>query len=92
VSTGSVRTAAWRRTGTEREVVDFANVDMDLHDWRRMEVLVARRRTCVHVVNVGLPKAIEAGKEGCVCSAVSEVAVCLLVGVGVGDVSGLGAK
>jgi hypothetical protein len=28
-----VRTAAWRRMGTEREVVDPASVDMDLQDW-----------------------------------------------------------
>jgi hypothetical protein len=32
--------------GTESEVVDPVIVDMDVHDWRRMEVSVARRRTC----------------------------------------------
>jgi hypothetical protein len=36
--------------GTEIEVVDPASVDVDLHDWRKMVVLVARRRTCGHVV------------------------------------------
>jgi hypothetical protein len=46
VSRGSVRTAARRRMGTEREVVDPASVDIDLQDWRMMEVSVARSRTC----------------------------------------------
>jgi predicted phage tail protein len=32
------------------QMVDPVSVDMDLQDWRRMEVLVARRRTCGHVV------------------------------------------
>jgi hypothetical protein len=50
VSRGSVRTAARGRMGTEREVVDPMSVDMDSQDWRRMEVLVARRRTCGDVV------------------------------------------
>jgi hypothetical protein len=36
--------------GTESEVVDPASVDMDLHDWRRMKVSVARRRTCDQVL------------------------------------------
>jgi hypothetical protein len=42
VSRGWVRTAARRRMGTEREVADPASVDMDLHDWRMMELSVAR--------------------------------------------------
>jgi hypothetical protein len=33
VSRGSVRTAARRRMGSEREVVDLASVDMDLQNW-----------------------------------------------------------
>jgi hypothetical protein len=36
--------------GIESEVVDPVYVEMDLHDLRRMEVVVARRRTCGHVV------------------------------------------
>jgi hypothetical protein len=52
VSFGSVRTAARRRMEIEREEVDPASVDMDLHDWRRMEVSVARR-TCDQEVNNG---------------------------------------
>jgi hypothetical protein len=50
VSRVSVRTAARRRMGTESEVVDPVIVEMDLHDWRRMEESEARRRTCGHVV------------------------------------------
>jgi hypothetical protein len=63
---------------TEREVVDPVTVDMDLHDWRRMEELEARRRTLWPCGDVVLPKGGEAVKEGCVCSARCEVAVCLL--------------
>jgi hypothetical protein len=44
---GSVRAAARRSMGGESEVVDTVCVEMDL---RRMEVVVARRRTCGHVV------------------------------------------
>jgi hypothetical protein len=38
------------------------------------------------------PKGSEAGKEGCVCSARCEVAVCLLVSVLIGDVGGFVAE
>jgi hypothetical protein len=47
---GSLRTAARRRMGTESEVADPASVDMDLHDWRRVEVEVARRTYHYQVV------------------------------------------
>jgi hypothetical protein len=50
VSRGSLRTAARRRMGTEREVVDPVSVDMDFQDLRRMEDVVARRRICGYVV------------------------------------------
>jgi hypothetical protein len=50
VSRGSVRTAARRRMGTEKEAAAPSRVDMDFHDLRRMEELEARRRTCGHVV------------------------------------------
>jgi hypothetical protein len=56
VSRGSVRTAARRRMGTEREVVVPLCVEMDLQDLRRMEVGLARRRTCGHVVMMFFPK------------------------------------
>jgi hypothetical protein len=36
--------------GTESEVVDPVSVDTDSQDLRRMEVVVARRKTCGHVV------------------------------------------
>jgi hypothetical protein len=36
--------------GIESEAVDPVGVDLDLQDWRRMEVTVARMRTCGHVV------------------------------------------
>jgi hypothetical protein len=44
MSRGSLRTAARRWMGTESEVVDPVIVVMDLHDWRSMEELEARRR------------------------------------------------
>jgi hypothetical protein len=74
--------------GTESEVVDSANVDVDLHDLRRMEVSVARRRTLWPSSDVVLPKGGEAGKEGCVCSGRCEVAICVFASVRVGDVDG----
>jgi hypothetical protein len=63
VSMGSVRTAARRRMGIEREVVDPASVDMDLHDWRRMEVSVARRRTCDHEVMLCCQRGLRRGRR-----------------------------
>jgi hypothetical protein len=42
--------------------------------------------------DVVLPKAVEAGNEGCMRSAGCEVAVCLFVSVWVGDVGGFVAE
>jgi hypothetical protein len=74
--------------GTESEVVDPVSVDTDLQDWRKMEVLVARRRTCIHVVMLFRQRGARRREEGCVCSARCEIAVCLFVSVWVGDVVG----
>jgi hypothetical protein len=52
--------------GTEREVVDRVSVDMDLEDWRRMEVLVAQRRTCGHVVMLFRQRGVRRGRGMCV--------------------------
>ena len=48
VSEGSVRIAARRRIGIEREVVDPVSLEMDWQDLRMKEEGVARRRTCDH--------------------------------------------
>jgi hypothetical protein len=66
VSRGSVRTAARRRRGAESEVVDPVIVEMDLQDWRRMEVLMARRRTCGHVVMWFCQRGVRRGRDVCV--------------------------
>ena len=50
VSEGSVRIAARRRIGIEREAVDPVSLEMDWQDLRMKEEGVARRRTCGHVV------------------------------------------
>ena len=50
VSVGSVRTAASRRIGIVREVLDPVSLVMDWQDLRMKEEGVARRRTCGHVV------------------------------------------
>jgi hypothetical protein len=50
VSLVSVRTAARRRIGIERESVAPLRVDIDLRGLRRMEELEAWSRTCGHVV------------------------------------------
>ena len=46
VSVGSVRTAARRRTGIVREVLDPVSLVIDWQDLRMKEEGVARRRTC----------------------------------------------
>jgi hypothetical protein len=84
---GSVRTAARRRVGIEREVVDPASVDMHLHDWRRMEVSVAWRRTCDQEVMMCCQRGLRRARRD-VCSAGRDVVVCLFVSMGVGDVGG----
>ena len=63
VSRGSVRTAARRRMGTEREVVDPVCVETDLHDLTRRKVEVARRRTCGHVVMLFFRKGVRRGRS-----------------------------
>jgi hypothetical protein len=78
VSRGSVRTAARRRIGTESEVVDPVSVDMDLQDWRRMEVSVARRRTCGHVVMLFRRRGVRRGRRDvCVRRGVKSLYACL---------------
>jgi hypothetical protein len=53
--------------GTESEVVDPVSVDMDLQDLRRMEVVVARRRTCGHVVMLFFQRWVRRGRrDACV--------------------------
>jgi hypothetical protein len=47
----------------ESEVVDPLSVDMDLQDWRRMESLVARRRTCGHVVMLFCQRGVRRGRR-----------------------------
>jgi hypothetical protein len=44
--------------GTESEVVDPVCVEMDLQELRRMEVEVARRRGCGHVVMLFFQKGV----------------------------------
>jgi hypothetical protein len=50
VSVGSVRTAARRRIGIERQSVAPSRVEIDLHGLRRIEELEARSRTCCNVM------------------------------------------
>jgi hypothetical protein len=49
--------------GTESEVVDPMSVETDLHDWRRMEVSVARRRTCDHDVMLCCQRDLRRGRR-----------------------------
>jgi hypothetical protein len=75
---GSVRTAAKRRMGTKIEVVDPVSLYMDLHDWRRMEVFVARSRTCSHVVILLRQRGVRRGRrEMCVRRGVKSRYACL---------------
>jgi hypothetical protein len=85
VSRGFGITAARRRMETESETEVPLRDDMDLHVLRKMEELWP----CDNVV---MPEWGEAGKEGFVCAAVCEVAVCLFVSVGVIDVGGFVAE
>jgi hypothetical protein len=48
---------------TESEVVDLVIVEIDLHDWRRMEELEARRRTCGHVVMLFWQRGVRRGRR-----------------------------
>jgi hypothetical protein len=78
VSRGSVRTAARRQMGTKSEVVDPASVDMDLQDWRMMDVSVARRRTCNHVVMLCCQRGLRRGRRDvCVRRGVKSQYACL---------------
>jgi hypothetical protein len=78
VSRGSVRTAARRRIGTEGEVADPVCMEMDLHDLRRMEVEVARRRTCGHVVMLCCHRGLRRGRrDACVLRGVNSQYACL---------------
>jgi hypothetical protein len=64
--------------GTEIEVVDSVSVYMDLHDWRRMEVFVARRGTCGHVVMLLRQRGVRRGRrEMCVRRGVKSRYACL---------------
>jgi hypothetical protein len=49
--------------GIESEVADPVNVDIDLRDWRRTEVLVARWRTCGHVVMLICQRGVQRGRR-----------------------------
>jgi hypothetical protein len=63
---------------TKSEVVDPVSVGMDLHDWRRMEVLVARRRTFGHVVVLFHQRGMRRGRrEVCVRRGVKSQYACL---------------
>jgi hypothetical protein len=78
VSSGSVRTAAIRRMGTESEVVDPVSVEMDLQGLRRREVEVARRRTCGHVVMLCFQRWVRRGRRvACVLRGVNSQYACL---------------
>jgi hypothetical protein len=63
---------------TESEVVDPVCVEMDLQDLRRMEVVVARRRTCGHVVMLFRQKGVRRGmRDVCVLRGVNAQYACL---------------
>jgi hypothetical protein len=81
VSRGSVRTAARRRMGTEREVAVPVCLEMDLQDLRRMEVEVARRRTCGHVVMLFFQRGVRRGRRDACVFAGCQFTICLFVSV-----------
>jgi hypothetical protein len=78
VARGSVRTEARRRIGTESGAEDPLCVEMDLHDLRRREVEVARRRTCGHVVMLCFHRGLRRGRrEACVLRRENSQYACL---------------
>jgi hypothetical protein len=64
--------------GTEIEVVDPLSVDMDLQDLRSMEVVVAWRRTCGHVVMLFFQRGVRRGRrDACVLRGENSQYACL---------------
>jgi hypothetical protein len=64
--------------GTESEVADPVCVEMDLQDLRRMEVEMARRKTCGHVVVLFFQRGVRRGRRDiCVSRGVKSQYACL---------------